>query len=67
MTITHLIFMTSYTIAIYNFYHAVMADPGFINNEPTKEEQHQMVMDLADENKLDVRHFCVTCLVSDKK
>ncbi|CAO3620358.1 unnamed protein product [Cunninghamella blakesleeana] len=63
MTITHLIFMTCYTIAIYNFYHAVMANPGFINNEPSKEEQHQMVMDLADENKLDVRHFCVTCLI----
>ncbi|KAI9300564.1 DHHC palmitoyltransferase-domain-containing protein, partial [Cunninghamella echinulata] len=63
MTMTHIVFMFCYTIAIYNFYQAVMADPGFINNEPSKEEQHQMVMDLADENKLDVRHFCVTCLI----
>lgn len=51
---------------MYHFYQAVMADPGFVNNEPSKEQQRQDVMGLADAHALDVRHFCVTCLVSDK-
>lgn len=66
MTVTHLIFMGSFFIAMYHFYQAVMADPGFVNNEPTKEQQRQDVMGLADAHALDVRHFCVTCLVSKK-
>ncbi|KAI8328320.1 DHHC palmitoyltransferase-domain-containing protein [Chlamydoabsidia padenii] len=64
MTMTHLIFMVSFFIAIYHFYHAVTADPGFVNNEPSKEQQRQDVLALADAHALDVRHFCVTCLVS---
>ncbi|KAI8080050.1 ankyrin repeat-containing domain protein [Halteromyces radiatus] len=63
MMLTHLIFMSSFFIAMYNFYQAVMADPGFVNNTPNREQQRQDVMELADAHCLDIRHFCVTCLI----
>jgi palmitoyltransferase len=45
------------------FYKAVKADPGFIQSNLSRDRQHQSVQELADENALDVRHFCLTCLV----
>ncbi|ORZ11159.1 DHHC palmitoyltransferase-domain-containing protein [Absidia repens] len=63
LILTHLVFMFSFFVAMYHFYQAVMADPGFVNNEPTKEQQRQDVMELADAQCLDLRHFCVTCLI----
>jgi hypothetical protein len=64
MVFTNLIFFASYTIAMTSFYKAVFTDPGFINKNLSREEQRAAVIDLAEEEKLDIRHFCFTCLVS---
>lgn len=48
---------------MFSFFKAVAADPGFIKNDISREKQHRFVEELADENCLDVRHFCLTCLV----
>ncbi|ORX56725.1 ankyrin [Hesseltinella vesiculosa] len=63
MIVTHLIFMVSFFTAVYHFFIAVMADPGFIDNKPNRSEQQQVVWNLADDYKFDIRHFCVTCLI----
>ncbi|KAI8071555.1 DHHC palmitoyltransferase-domain-containing protein [Gongronella butleri] len=63
MIVTHLIFMVSFFVAMYHFYMAVMADPGFINNKPSRSEQQQTVWQLAEEHVMDIRHFCITCLI----
>ncbi|KAG2230295.1 hypothetical protein INT48_001537 [Thamnidium elegans] len=39
------------------------ADPGFIKNDLSREKQHGCVQELAENNVLDVRHFCLTCLI----
>ncbi|CAM0137616.1 palmitoyltransferase akr1 [Umbelopsis sp. WA50703] len=63
MVFTNLIFFASYTIAMTSFYKAVFTDPGFINKNLSREEQRAAVIDLAEEEKLDIRHFCFTCLI----
>ncbi|KAI9322441.1 hypothetical protein BX666DRAFT_1815254, partial [Dichotomocladium elegans] len=62
MLLTNLVFIASFCIAMYAFFRAVVADPGFINNTISRESQQAAVFDLAEEEKLDVRHFCMTCL-----
>ncbi|KAF7730664.1 palmitoyltransferase akr1 [Apophysomyces ossiformis] len=49
--------------AMYSFYTAVMADPGFIDNKLPKEAQRAAILELVEEHTLDIRHFCVTCLI----
>lgn len=49
---------------MFAFFKAVSADPGFIKKDLSREKQHRAVEELADENTLDVRHFCLTCLVN---
>jgi palmitoyltransferase len=65
MLLTHFIFIVSYVVAMTSFYKAVLADPGFISKNSSREEQRAAVFDLAEEEKLDIRHFCFTCLVSE--
>jgi palmitoyltransferase len=60
---TNLIFLTTFFTAMFAFFKAVSADPGFIKKDLSREKQHRAVEGLADENILDVRHFCLTCLV----
>jgi palmitoyltransferase len=40
-----------------------VADPGFIKKDLSREKQRIAVEELANENTLDIRHFCLTCLV----
>ena len=61
---TNLIFLFTFFVAMYSFFKAVAADPGFIKHDLSRQRQHQAVEELADDNLLDVRHFCLTCLVS---
>lgn len=49
---------------MFSFFKAVAADPGFIKKDLSRDKQHMCVEELADANRLDVRHFCLTCLVS---
>ncbi|GAB5588816.1 palmitoyltransferase akr1 [Umbelopsis nana] len=63
MLFTHFIFVVSYVVAMTSFYKAVLADPGFISKNLSREEQRAAVFDLAEEEKLDIRHFCFTCLI----
>ncbi|KAI9485347.1 MAG: DHHC palmitoyltransferase-domain-containing protein [Benjaminiella poitrasii] len=60
---TNLIFLITFFTAMFAFFKAVAADPGFIKKDLSREKQHRAVEELADENILDVRHFCLTCLV----
>ncbi|RCI05084.1 palmitoyltransferase akr1, partial [Rhizopus stolonifer] len=60
---THLIFVVTFFIAMFAFFKAVASDPGFIKNNFSRENQRIVVEELANENILDVRHFCLTCLI----
>lgn len=62
MLLTNVIFIVSYVVAMSAFFRAVMADPGFVNNQLSREAQKEAVFELTEEQKLDVRHFCVTCM-----
>lgn len=55
-------FIVGYTSALYFFYNAVMADPGWTKRNTTIEAQRESVVQMADRNLLDVKHFCVTCI-----
>ncbi|CAO3630657.1 unnamed protein product [Cunninghamella blakesleeana] len=56
------IFFVSFVIAMSTFYKAVLIDPGFLNNHLSFDEQREIIVDLAEEQKLDQRHFCITCM-----
>ncbi|GAN10451.1 palmitoyltransferase akr1 [Mucor ambiguus] len=60
---TNLIFLITFFTAMFAFFKAVAADPGFIKKDLSREKQHRAVEELVDENMLDVRHFCLTCLI----
>lgn len=60
---TNCIFLFAFFTAMFSFFKAVAADPGFIKNDISRQKQHQFVQELADDNLLDVRHFCLTCLI----
>ncbi|RUP07423.1 ankyrin repeat-containing domain protein, partial [Jimgerdemannia flammicorona] len=62
MFLTNLLFLTTYVTAMYCFYRAVLADPGFVAKLSSREDQKRIVLELADEVKLDARHFCFTCV-----
>ncbi|ORY96172.1 DHHC palmitoyltransferase-domain-containing protein, partial [Syncephalastrum racemosum] len=62
MLLTNLLFICSFVVAMYAFFRAIMADPGFIDNKLPREKQRDAVFELAEEQKLDIRHFCVTCM-----
>lgn len=62
MLLANVIFISSFVIAMTAFYRAVFADPGFVNNQQPRDVQQKAVFDLCEENKLDIRHFCLTCL-----
>ena len=62
MLLANLIFITSFVVAMTAFYRAVVADPGFVDNKLPREVQQSNVFELAEEQKLDIRHFCMTCL-----
>ncbi|KAG1443978.1 hypothetical protein G6F56_010475 [Rhizopus delemar] len=57
---THLIFIITFFTAMFAFFKAIAADPGFIKNELSREQQRMAVEELANENSLDIRHFCLT-------
>ncbi|KAF9136793.1 palmitoyltransferase akr1 [Mortierella sp. GBA39] len=55
-------FIIGYVSALYFFYNAVMANPGWTKRNTTVESQREAVVQMADRNLLDVKHFCVTCV-----
>ncbi|GJJ78834.1 palmitoyltransferase ZDHHC13/17 [Entomortierella parvispora] len=55
-------FIATYVTALYFFYGAVMADPGWIKSNTSIEEQKASVLQMADRGLLDVRHFCASCV-----
>jgi len=55
-------FIVTYVTALYFFYGAVMADPGWIKNNTSIEAQKASVLQMADRGLLDVRHFCTSCV-----
>ncbi|KAG9290695.1 hypothetical protein G9A89_011658 [Geosiphon pyriformis] len=61
--IANIIFFSSYISAMYSFYKAVLADPGFVPKLSSQEEQKKLVIDLSNKGMLDQRHFCITCLI----
>ncbi|CAO3666583.1 unnamed protein product [Umbelopsis ramanniana] len=63
MLLTNFVFIVSYLVAMAAFYRAVLTDPGFISKNLSREEQRAAVFDLAEEEHLDIRHFCFTCLI----
>ncbi|KAI8059378.1 ankyrin repeat-containing domain protein [Gilbertella persicaria] len=60
---TNLIFLVTFFTAMFAFFKAVAADPGFIKKDLSREKQRLAVEELANENQLDIRHFCLTCLI----
>ncbi|KAI8384444.1 uncharacterized protein BYT42DRAFT_562562 [Radiomyces spectabilis] len=63
MPLLNILFMISFFVAMYAFYRAVMMDPGFVKKDLPRDQQQQSVFELAEANTLDIRHFCVTCLI----
>ncbi|KAF7727215.1 Palmitoyltransferase zdhhc13 [Apophysomyces ossiformis] len=59
--VVHAIFLFSFMVAMYCFYSAVLADPGFIAYT-SREIQRQTVFELAERKILDHQHFCTTCM-----
>ncbi|OZJ04207.1 hypothetical protein BZG36_02971 [Bifiguratus adelaidae] len=59
----NVLFLCTFVTAMTCFYRAVMVDPGFCTKLINREEQKAVVLDLADEDKLDNRHFCTTCVI----
>ncbi|RUS24526.1 ankyrin repeat-containing domain protein, partial [Jimgerdemannia flammicorona] len=49
MFLTNLLFLTTYVTAMYCFYRAVLADPGFVAKLSSREDQKRIVLELADE------------------
>ncbi|CEJ00496.1 Putative Palmitoyltransferase [Rhizopus microsporus] len=60
---THLLFIITFFTAMLAFFKAVSSDPGFVKNDLSREKQRLAVEELANDNCLDARHFCLTCLV----
>ncbi|CAG8447231.1 3277_t:CDS:2, partial [Acaulospora colombiana] len=60
--IANITFVTSYLVAMYSFYTAVLADPGFVSKLRSREDQKKLITDLANKGMLDARHLCITCL-----
>ncbi|CAI2172181.1 16609_t:CDS:2 [Funneliformis geosporum] len=46
------------------FWVAVLTDPGFVPKLTAREEQKELVINLANKGMLDARHLCITCLVN---
>jgi nitrate reductase cytochrome c-type subunit len=63
LLLTNIVFLSSFFSAMFAFFKAVAADPGFVKKDLSQEKQSRAVEELANENLLDVRHFCLTCLV----
>ncbi|CAG8522769.1 11421_t:CDS:2 [Acaulospora morrowiae] len=61
--VANITFVVSYFFAMYSFYTAVLADPGFIPKLNSEEDKKKLVLDLANKGLLDVRHLCITCLI----
>ncbi|RUS14918.1 hypothetical protein BC937DRAFT_93160 [Endogone sp. FLAS-F59071] len=61
--LANLVFLTSFSVAMYSFYRAVLANPGFVPKLDSRDEQKRLVLELADEGNLDSRHFCFTCVL----
>ncbi|KAI9247351.1 ankyrin repeat-containing domain protein [Sporodiniella umbellata] len=63
LLLTHLLFLITFFTAMFSFFKAIGSDPGFIKKEVSREQQRMAVEELANDNRLDVRHFCLTCLI----
>nr|CAG8438393.1 15355_t:CDS:10 [Entrophospora candida]CAG8508550.1 5799_t:CDS:10 [Entrophospora candida] len=61
--VTNIIFFSSIVTSLYSFYTAVLADPGFVSKLKSREEQKQLIIDLANKGMLDARHLCFKCLI----
>ncbi|POG63213.1 palmitoyltransferase [Rhizophagus irregularis DAOM 181602=DAOM 197198] len=61
--VANIVFISSYVVALYSFYTAVLADPGFVPKLTSREEQKELVICLANKGMLDARHLCITCLI----
>ncbi|KAM5126963.1 palmitoyltransferase ZDHHC13-like [Mantella aurantiaca] len=55
-------FVSSVFLLLYYFYKTWRTDPGFIRS--SEEEKRQTIISLAEAGCLDVRLFCISCLVS---
>ncbi|RIA97923.1 hypothetical protein C1645_751171 [Glomus cerebriforme] len=64
LLVANIIFISSYAVALYSFYTAVLTDPGFVPKLTSREEQKELIINLANKGMLDSRHFCITCLIN---
>ncbi|CAG8533324.1 12831_t:CDS:2 [Dentiscutata erythropus] len=62
LLVPNVIFVTSFVLSMYWFYTALFVNPGFIQKKCSREEQKQLIMDLANQGMLDSKHLCITCL-----
>ncbi|KAK3815273.1 MAG: putative ankyrin repeat-containing protein [Benniella sp.] len=56
-------FLVGYVSALYFFYGAVMADPGWVPPNRALDAQREAVLQMADRHLLDAKHFCIACLI----
>ncbi|RIB19443.1 ankyrin repeat-containing domain protein, partial [Gigaspora rosea] len=63
LLVPNVIFVTSYVLSMYWFYTALFVNPGFIPKKYSREQQKQLIIDLANQGMLDSKHLCITCLI----
>ncbi|KAJ3102928.1 Palmitoyltransferase zdhhc17, partial [Phlyctochytrium bullatum] len=59
----HITFLALYFTTVYSFYRALTADPGYLRKIPSPDEQKKLILQLAEEGKLDPRNFCISCSI----
>ncbi|XP_067930855.1 palmitoyltransferase ZDHHC17-like [Watersipora subatra] len=57
----HAAFFATTVLLVYNFSKSVRCDPGYLR--PSREQQHQAIMELSETSTLTVEDFCSTCIL----
>ncbi|KAF9037902.1 ankyrin [Hymenopellis radicata] len=60
--VAHLLFAVSVGLCIYNFFRAVMLDPGTCPKPASDNELKTIIEDLASEGRLNGQTFCIQCM-----
>ncbi|KAL0077929.1 DHHC palmitoyltransferase-domain-containing protein [Phycomyces blakesleeanus] len=60
---TNIIFIICFGTALYFFFKAIRADPGFLKKDLPIQITKEAVLELAEDQNLDIRHFCFSCMI----
>ncbi|KAI7871722.1 ankyrin repeat-containing domain protein [Spinellus fusiger] len=61
--IIHALFLMTFSVAMGCFYRAAMMNPGILHRQLSIESLCDSIVGLVENNALDARHFCTTCMI----